>query len=106
MNGIKANARIRVEQNVDLVLKKLKLKLLGQPQDEVLMMTDSRYKTYKAKEDRINLEGGLLFRNNFGETGSVKNYQIPIPKQLVKEVLRRLHGEYGKHPGISKKIIA
>ena len=31
MNGIKANARIRVEQDVDLVLKNIKLKILGQP---------------------------------------------------------------------------
>ena len=43
MNGIKANARIRVEQDVDLVLKNMKLKILGQPYDEVLMITDSRY---------------------------------------------------------------
>ena len=40
------------------------------------------------------------------ETGSVKYYQILIPKQLVIEVLRSLHGEFGKHPGIVKKIIA
>ena len=44
MNGFKANAKIRVEQDVDLVLKNMKLKILGQPHDEVLMMTDSRYK--------------------------------------------------------------
>ena len=31
INGIKANARIRVEQDVDLVLKNMKLKILGQP---------------------------------------------------------------------------
>ena len=30
MNGIKANARIRVKQDVDLVLKNMKLKVLGQ----------------------------------------------------------------------------
>ena len=42
MNGIKVNARIRVEQDFDLVLKNMKLKLLGQPHDEVLMVTDSR----------------------------------------------------------------
>ena len=42
MNGIKANARIEVEQDVDLLLKNMKLKNLGQPHDEVLMMTDSR----------------------------------------------------------------
>ena len=106
MNGIKANARIRVEQDVDLVLKNLKLKILGQPFDEVLLMTDSRYKNYKANEDRIILKDGLLYKKYFGETGSVKYYQILIPKQLVKEILRSLHGEFGKHPGIFKTIIA
>ena len=106
MNGIKANARIRVEQDVDLVLKNLKLKILGQPYDEVLIMTDSRYKNYKANEERIILKDGLLFRKYFGETGSVKYYQILIPKQLVKEVLRSLHGEFCKHPGNYKTIIA
>ena len=106
MNGIKANARIRVEQDVDFVLKNMKLKILGQPYDEVLIMTDSRYNNYKANEDRIILKDGLLFRKYFGETGSVKYYQILVPKQLVKEVLRSLHGEFGKHPGIFKKTIA
>ena len=55
MNRIKANARIRVEQDVDFVLKNMKLKILGQPHDKVLRMTDSRYKNYKANEDRIIL---------------------------------------------------
>ena len=104
--GIKANARIRVEQDADLVLKNLKLKILGQPHDDVLLTTDRRFQLYKANEDRIILKDGLLFRKYYGETGSVKYYQILIPKQLVKEVLRSLHGEFGKHPGITKTIIA
>ena len=94
MNGIKANARMRVEQDVDLVLRNMKLKILGQPHDEVLMMTESRYKTYKANEDRIIPKDGLLFRKHFGETVTVKYYQIPIPKQLVNEVVRSLHREF------------
>ena len=106
MIGIKANARIQVEQDVDLVLKNMKLKILGQPYDEVLMIADSRYKNYKANENRIILKDGLLFRKNFGETGSVKYYQLLVPKQLVKEVLRSLHGDFGKHPGIFKAIFA
>ena len=109
MNGIKAIARIRVEQDVDLLLKNMKLKILGQPYDEVLVMTDSRYKQthdYKVNEDRIILKDGLLFRKYFGETGSVKYYQTLIPKQLVTDILRSLHGEFGKHPGIYKTIIA
>ena len=84
----------------------MKLIILGQPHDEVLMMTDSRYKNYKANEDCIILKDGLMFRKYFGETGNVKYYQILIPKQLVNEVLRSLYREFGKHPGISKTIIA
>ena len=56
MNGTKANARKRVKQDVDLVLKNMKLKILGQPYDEVLMITDSRYKNYKVNENRIILK--------------------------------------------------
>ena len=106
MKGIKANAQTRVGQDVGFVLKNMRLKILGQPHDEALMMTDSRYKKYKANEDRIILKDGLLFKNYFGETGSVKYCQILIPKQLVNEVLRSLHGEFGKHPEIAKTIIA
>ena len=106
MNGIKANERIRVDQDVDHGLKNRKLKILGQPRDEELIVTDSRYKNYKANEDSIIRKVALLFRKCFGETGSVKYYQILIPKQLNNEVLRNLHGEFGRHPGISKTIIA
>ena len=105
-NGIKASARIRVEQDADLVLKNLKLKILGQPHDDVLLATDRRYKLYKGNEERIILEDGLLFRKYYEETGSVKYYQILIPKQPVNEVLRNLHGEFGKQPGITKTMIA
>ena len=101
MNGIKANARKREEKDVDLVLKNMKLKILGQPHDQVLLMTDSRYKNYQENEGRIILKDGLLFRKYFGETSSVKYYQILMPKQLVNEFVRSLHGEIGKHPGFS-----
>ena len=106
INGIKACARRRLEQDADLVLKNLKLKILGQPRDDVLLATDRRFKYYEANEDRIILKDGLLLRKNYGETGSVKYYQILIPKQLVNELLRNLHGEFGKHPGIIKTKIS
>ena len=106
LHGIKANARIRVEQDADLVLKNLKLKILGQPYDDVLLTTDRRFTHYKANEDRIILKDGLLLRKYYGDTGSVKYYQTPIPKQLINEVLWSLHGDFGKHPGITKTISA
>ena len=106
INGIKANARIRVDQDATLVLKNLKLKILGQPHDDVLLTTDSRFKHYKANEDRIILRERLLFRKNNGKIDNSKDYQILIAKQLVNEVLRSLHGAFGKHLGITKTIIA
>ena len=106
MNGIKTNAQIRVEQDVDLVLKNLKLKIIGQPNDEALITIDLRYKYYKANEDRIILKDDLLFRKNFADTDNVKHYQILIPKPLVNEVVRRLHGQFRQHPGIAKTKIA
>ena len=106
VHGIKANARIRVQQDTDLVLKNLKLKILGQPYDDVLLTAERRFKHYKANEDRIILKDGLLLRKYYGDTGNVKYYQILIPKQLVNEVLQNLHGDFGRHPGITKTIIA
>ena len=66
INGIKASARIRVEQDADLVLKNLKLKILAQPHDDVLLATDRQFKHYKANGDRIILKDGLLFRKYYG----------------------------------------
>ena len=106
LHGIKENARIRVEQDADLVLNNVKLKILGQPYDDVLLTTIRRFTHYKADEDRIFLKDGLLLRKYYGDTGSVKYYQILIPKQLINEVLRSLHGDFGTHPGITKTIIA
>ena len=62
LHGIKTNARIRVEEDADLVLKNLKLKILGQPYDDVLLTTDRQFKHYEANKDRIILKDGLLFR--------------------------------------------
>ena len=107
MNGIQPNEQIRVEQDVDLVFKIVNLKTLGQPHDEMLMMADSRYKPYNANEDRLvfkddNYCSGIFFE----EAGIVKYYQILIPNQIVDEVFRSLHKEFGKHPVITRTIIA
>ena len=106
IHGIKANARIRVKQDVDLVLKNSKLKMLGQPYDEVLLSTGKRFKHYKSKEDCIIFKDGLFFRKYYGENANIKYNQILIPEQLVDIVLCCLHREFGKHPGITKTIIA
>ena len=75
------------------MLQNVKLKILGQPHHEGLMVTDARYKIYKANEDRLIFKH--FVQEIFAETGSVKYYQILSPKQLFKKVLRSLHGEFG-----------
>ena len=49
IHGINANAWIQVEQDVDIVLKNLTLKLLGQSYDEVLLTTDKRFVALKSE---------------------------------------------------------
>ena len=104
INGFKANARRRIEQDSDLVLKNLKLNILGHLHDDMLSTMDRRFKNYKENDDSIILKDCLLFRKYYGETGSVKYYQFFIPKQLVSEVFRSLHGDFRKHPGINKTL--
>ena len=103
VDGIEAIAQIQVERDADPVPKNLKLKKLGQPHDDVLLLMERRFKHYKAHEDRIIVKDGLLFRKCYGETGNDKYYQLFIPKQFVNKVLRTLHGEFGKQPGITKQ---
>ena len=43
-----------------------------------------------------------LFRKNYGETGSLINYENQIPKEIVYEVLLSLHVGFGWHPRITK----
>ena len=73
INGIKAKAQRRVEQDADLVLKNLKLNIIVQPQDDVLLTMDRRFKHYKANEDRIILKDGLLFQKKTTEKLVVSN---------------------------------
>ena len=70
INGIKENARIRVEQDVDLVLKKSKLVILGQPHDKMLL-TAQKDDLSTTKRTKI-LKDGLLFRKHYGETSNIK----------------------------------
>ena len=96
MNGIKANAQMRLQQDVVLILNNMNLKIQDQLHYEVFLTIDRRYKYYEANEDRFIHKDSLMFRNYYGEAGSVKYYQNLLPKHLVDKVLRGLHGGCGK----------
>ena len=67
MIRIKADAQLRLQKDVDITLKNVKLKIFSQPYDEVLLVTDRRYRHYKANDDRIIFEDGILFRKYGGK---------------------------------------
>ena len=95
---------MRHQQDQDSVLRNYKLRLLKEPYDEHLMATDHRALRYTAQESRIILKDGLLYRQYFGETGTVKHLQVLLPEQLVDSFIEAHHGMHNKHPGITKVI--
>ena len=42
--------------------------------------------------------------NCYEECGQVTHHQILIPEHLIIELLKAIHGQMGKHPGITKII--
>ena len=104
IDNIKDEARIRKEQDADIILKNIKNKILNQEYDQHLLKTDPRAKQYEQHADRIILKNGLLVRKYYNETGQTNHYQVLLPTAWVPILLEHLHGKTGKHPGISKMI--
>ena len=102
--AIKENARIRVEQYSDLVFKAIKRKLICEEYDKHLLQTDPKAKRLLVHENRLIVKDGILIRKYYGECGQVTHHQILIPEHLITELLKAIHRQMGKHPGITKKI--
>ena len=54
------NARIRLEQNNDIVLRNLRAKLEGNPSNENVLASDYRYQHYLQIITRIEIKQGVL----------------------------------------------
>ena len=102
--AIKEDARIRVEQDSDPVFKTIKKKLICEEYDKHLLQTDTTAKRLLVHENRLIVKDGILMRKYYGECGQVTHHQILIPEHLITELLKALHGQMGKHPGITKMI--
>ena len=96
---------IAVEQNNDIILQQLRLKILKENYSESILMQDNRYQHYCRQMDRLSVKDEIITRQYFDETGSVKYNQVLLPKHLLAELLDSLHGKATKHPGISKMLI-
>ena len=102
--AIKEDARIRVEQDSNLVFKAIKKKLICEEYDKHLLQTDPTAKRLLLHENRLIVKDGILMRKYYGECGQVTHHQILIPEHLITELLKAIHGQMGKHPGITKMI--
>ena len=100
----KDNARIRLEQNNDIVLRNLRAKLEGNPFDENELASDYRYQHYLQNITRIEIKQEVLTRKYYTDTGTISHYQILLPIQLLDEFLQALHGHNSNHPRITKMI--
>ena len=102
--AIKEDTRISVEQDSDLVFKAIKEKLICEEYDKHLLQTDSKAKRLIVHENRLIVKNGILMRKYYGECRHVTHHQILIPEHLITEFLKAMHGQTGKHPGITKTI--
>ena len=52
---------------------------------------------------RIEIKQNILTRSYYSGTRMISHYQMLLPKQLLYELLRALHGHNANHPGITKR---
>ena len=104
--AIKEDARIRVEQDSDLVFKAIKRKLICEEYDKHLLQIAPKAKRLlvHVHENRLIVKDGILMRRYYGECGQVTHHQILIPEHLITELLKAIHGQMGKHPRITEMI--
>ena len=74
---------IAVEQNNDVILRKLRLKILKESYAETILLQDHRYQHYCRQMDRLSVMDEIITRQYFDETGAVKYNQVLLPKHLV-----------------------
>ena len=102
--AIEEDARMRVEQDTDIVFRAIKKKLLCEEYDKQLIQPAPRAKRLLVHDNRLIVKDGTLLRKHYGECGQVTHHQILIPEHLITELLKAIHGQMGKYPGITKMI--
>ena len=95
---------LAIEQQNDVILHHLRLKLQKEIYSETILQQDPRYRHYCSQIDRLSVQDDIVIRDYYDETGNVQYRQALLPKHLVSELLQSLHGSANKHPGISKML--
>ena len=102
--AIKEDARIRVEQDVDLVFEAIKRRVVCEKYDKHLLQIDPKERHLLVHENRLIVKDGIIMRKYYGECGQITHLQILIPEHLITDFLKAFHGQMGKHPRITKMI--
>ena len=98
---------VPIEQNNDVILQQLKLKIQKKEYSETILLQDTRYQHYIRQLDRMSIQNEIITRQYYecaNETGNVKYNQILLPKHLVNKLLDSLQGKANRHPGIAKML--
>ena len=95
---------VAIEQNNDIILQQLKLKIQKEVYSETILIQDTRYQHYIRQLDRMSIQNEIITRQYYDETGNVKHNQILLHNNYVSEVLESLHGKANRHQDIAKML--
>ena len=76
--ALKEDARIRVEQDTDLVFKAKKRKLIFEGYDKHLPTTDPKAKRRLVLKNRLIVKDGIIIKKYYGACGQLTHHQILI----------------------------
>ena len=63
---------VAIEQNNDVILQQLKLKLQKEEYSETILIQDIRYQHYIRQLDRLSIQNDIITRQYYDETGNIK----------------------------------
>ena len=84
LENLAKSTTMAVEQQNDLILHQLRLKLHKEEYSKTTLQQDPRYRHYCRQLDRLSVYDDIIFRDYYDETGSVHFRQALIPKHLVQ----------------------
>ena len=102
--GFRENAKFRLEQNNDPLLRNRRANIEGKSFDESAFTQNNRYQHYLQNKPRIEFREDILAREYHNDNGQCSDYQILLPKQLLEEFLQAFLGHIANYPGITKMI--
>ena len=96
--------RILIEQDAYPVLLNFKRQMLGLSFHKQILPTNPRCIHYCRNRKRIINEDNILYIQYYKNVGSFGHLEVLKQVPLKNTLPNSLHGEAGKHPGISKMM--